>query len=59
MARRLSFLITEPVLVLFGHYSPSVGFIELVSHTTCVVSVTFIHKRRDLQFKVGSKRQMF
>ena len=35
------------------------GIIDLVSHTTCVVCVNFIHKRRDLQFKVDSKWQIF
>ena len=32
-----------------GHYNPSVSIIDLVSHTTYVVCVNFIHKWRDLQ----------
>ena len=32
---------------------------EVVSHETYVVCVNFIHKRRDLQFKVDSERQIF
>ena len=44
---------------IIGHYNPSVRIIDLVSHTTYVVCVNFIHKWRDLQFKVGSKRQIF
>ena len=42
-----------------GHYTPSVRIINLVSHTTYVVCVNFIHKWRDLQFKVDSERQIF
>ena len=33
-----------------GHYNPSVRIIDLVSHTTYVVCVNFIHKWRYLQF---------
>ena len=33
--------------------------IDLVSHTTYVMCVNFIHKWRDLQFKVDSERQIF
>ena len=47
------------VTYIIGHYNPSVRIIDLVSHTTYVVSVNFIHKWRDLQFKVDSERQMF
>ena len=39
---------------IIGHYNPSVRIIDLVSHTTSVVCVNFIHKWRDLQFKVDS-----
>ena len=35
---------------IIGHYNLSVRIIDLVSHTTYVVCVNFIHKRRDLQF---------
>ena len=35
---------------IIGYYNPSVRIIDLVSHTTYVVCVNFIHKRRDLQF---------
>ena len=44
---------------IIGHYNPSVSIIDLVSHTTYVVCVNFIHKWRDLQFKVDSERQIF
>ena len=44
---------------IIGHYNPSVRIINLVSHTTYVVFVNFIHKWRDLQFKVDSERQIF
>ena len=44
---------------IIGHYNPSVRIIELVSHTTYVVCANFIHKWRDLQFKVDSERQIF
>ena len=44
---------------IIGHYNPSVRIIDLVSHTTYGVCVNFIHKLRDLQFKVDSERQMF
>ena len=44
---------------IVGHYNPSVRIFDLVSHTTYVVCVNFIHKWRDLQFKVDSERQIF
>ena len=44
---------------IIGHYNPSVRIIDLVSHTTYVVCVNFIHKWRDLQLKVDSERQIF
>ena len=44
---------------IIGHYNPSVSIINLVSHTTYVMCVNFIHKWRDLQFKVNSERQIF
>ena len=44
---------------LIGHYNPSVRIIDLVSQTTYVVCVNFIHKWRDLQFKDDSERQIF
>ena len=37
------------------HYNPSVRIIDLVSHTTYVVYVSFIDKWRDLQFEVDSE----
>ena len=40
---------------IIGHFNLSVRIIYLVSHTTYVVCVNFIHKWRDLQFK----RQIF
>ena len=44
---------------IIGHYKPSVRISDLVSHTTYAVCVNFIHKWRDLQFKVDSERQIF
>ena len=44
---------------IIGHYNPSVRIIGLVSHTAYVVYVNFIHKLRDLQFKVDSERHIF
>ena len=41
---------------IIGHYNPSVKIIDLVSTTTYVVCVYFIHKWRDLQFKVDSEK---
>ena len=35
---------------IIGHYNPSVRIIDLVSHTTYVVAVNFIHKWRDQLF---------
>ena len=46
-------------IYIIAHYNPSVGIIDLVSHTTYVVCVIFIHKWRDLQFKVDSEWQIF
>ena len=43
---------------IIGHFNPSVSIIDLVFHTTYVVCVNFIHKWRDLQFKVDSDRQI-
>ena len=42
-----------------AHYNPSVRIIDQVSLTTYVVCINFIHKWRDLQFKVDSERQIF
>ena len=44
---------------IIGHYNPAVMIIDLVSHITYVVCVNFIHKWRDLQFKVDSERKIF
>ena len=44
---------------IIGHYNPSRWIIDLVSHTTYVVCVNFIHKWRGLQFKVDSEGQIF
>ena len=46
-------------IYIIGHYNPSVRIIDLVSYTTYVVCVNFLHKWRDLQFKVDSERQIF
>ena len=40
---------------IIGHYNPSVRIIDSVSHATYVVCINFIHKWRDLQFKVDSE----
>ena len=47
------------ITYIIGHYNPSVRIIDLVSHTTYVVYVNFIHKWQDLQFKVDAERQIF
>ena len=47
------------VSYIIGHYNPSVGIIDLVSHTTYIVCFNFIHKWRELQVKVDSKLQIF
>ena len=44
---------------IIGHYNPSVRIIDLVSHTTFIVCVNFIHKWRDLQFKVDPYDRFF
>ena len=51
----------EGIHNIIGHYNPSVIILDLVSHTTYVVCINFIHNRRDrdLQFKVDSERQTF
>ena len=41
------------------HCNPSVRIIVMVSYATYVLCVNFIHKWRDLQFKVDSKRHIF
>ena len=49
-----NFIFTLTFTYIIGHYNPSVTIIDLVSHTIYVVCVNFIHKWRDLQFKVFS-----
>ena len=44
---------------IIGHYNPLVRIIDLVSYTTYDVCVNFIHKWRDLQFKVDCERLIF
>ena len=45
---------------IIGHYNSSVRIIDPVSHTTYAACGNFfIHKCRDLQFKVDSVRQIF
>ena len=44
---------------IIGNYNLSVRIIDLVPHTIYVGCVNFIHKWRDLQFKVVSERQSF
>ena len=43
------------ITYIIGHYNPSVRIIDLLSHTTYFVCINFIHKWRDLQFKVDSE----
>ena len=50
-------LIGDPYII--GHYNPSAGIIDLVSHTTYVVCVNFIHKWQNIQFQVDSELQIF
>ena len=42
-------------IYIIGRYNPSVR-IDVVSHTTYVVCINFIHKWRDLQFKIDSEQ---
>ena len=42
-----------------SHYNPSARIIDLVSHTTYVVCVNFLHEWRHLQFNIDSERQIF
>ena len=67
MDRKVKFT-TQPLHILYlyyihtyiiGHYNPSVNIIDPVSHITYVVCVNFVHKWRDLQFKIDSERQTF
>ena len=44
------------ITYIAGHYNPSVRIMEIVSNTTYVVRVNFIHKWRNLQFNIDSKR---
>ena len=43
------YITSHPYII--GHYNPAVRIIDLVSHTTSIVCVNFIHKWRDLRFK--------
>ena len=54
-----SYLTTYIHTYIISDYKPSVRIIDLVSYTTYVVCVNFIHKCRDLQFKVDSEQQIF
>ena len=49
----------KTITYVIGYYNPSVRIIDLVSHATYVACIKFIHKWRDLQFKVLSERQIF
>ena len=44
---------------IIGHYNTSVRIIDLVSHTTYVVCVNFIHKWGDLQLKLTPNDRFF
>ena len=54
-----TYIHTYIYIYIIGHFNPSVRIIDLVSHTTYVVCVSFIHKWRDLQLTVDSERQIF
>ena len=41
-------------MYIIGHYNPLIRIIDLISDTTYVVCVNFIHKWWNLQFKVDS-----
>ena len=43
---------------IIGHFNPSIRIIDLASQTTYVACVNFLHKLREIQFKVDSKRQI-
>ena len=62
--------LTETVFLIFSHkiidywnmfdiHTSLVRITDLVSNTTYVVCVNFVHKWRDLQFKVDSERKIF
>ena len=59
VSEKICLYLCSDVLYRIGHYNPSVRLIDLVSHTTYVVRVNFIHKWRDLQFNVDSEWQIF
>ena len=42
-------------IYIIGHCNPSVSIIDLISHTTYVVCVNFIHNWRNQQFKFFKK----
>ena len=44
---------------IISYYNPSVRIIDLVSNTTYIVCVSFIHKWPELQFNVDSELQIF
>ena len=44
---------------IIGPYNSSVRIIVLVSHTTYVLCFNFIHKWRDLKFKIDSEPEIF
>ena len=49
----------SPDRYIIGHYNLSDRIIGLVSHTTYVLCINFIHEWRDIQFKDDSERQIF
>ena len=53
----LVFIYTHTYMI--DHYNHTVRFIDLVSHTTYIVCINFIHKWRLLQFIVAAERQIF
>ena len=55
----ISFFYLKYNAYIIGHYNPSVRIINIVSHTSYIVCVNFIHKWQDLHFKVDSEQQIF
>ena len=53
--RRLEECLKAGHTYIIGYYNPSVRIINIVSHATSVVYVSFILKWRDLKFKVDSE----
>ena len=57
----LNIFVTEYIYIhnIIGHYIPSVRIIDLVSHTTYVVCINFIHTWRDYCLKSTPNDRFF